>query len=81
MNVAEELGRCRIKFPDKTILLLQSGVELPSNDSGIIYEHFTPQSMDRAFIKVAKELRAFGIIKVEGDTLGEPRVIKGRNYW
>ena len=67
LNVADELVRCRIKFPNKTILLLQKGVELSSNESGVIYEHFTPQNMDRAFIKVAKELRAFGIIKVAGE--------------
>jgi hypothetical protein len=92
LNVEEELGRCRIKFPDKTIVLLQRGVELSSNDSEIIYEHFTPQSMDKAFIKVARELRAFGIIKVAGDSSvrgvdsrgidrSKPFVVEGKSFW
>lgn len=63
LNVVDELGRCRKVFPDRTILLLEKGVDLPSNVSGIVYEHFTKQNMDKAFIKVAKELRAFGLIE------------------
>jgi len=63
LNVIDELGRCRRVFPDKIILLLEKRVELSSNVSGIVYERFTPQSMDKAFTKVAKELVAFGIIK------------------
>ena len=63
LNVVDELGRCRKVFPDRTILLLEKGVDLSSNDSGIIYEHFTKQNMEKAFIKVAKELRAFGLIR------------------
>jgi hypothetical protein len=63
LNVVDELGRCRKVFPHRTILLLEKGVDLPSNDSGIIYEHFTKRNMENAFIKVAKELRAFGLIK------------------
>jgi predicted nucleotide-binding protein len=63
LNVIDELGRSREKSPSRTILLLEKGVDLPSNDKGIIYEHFTKQNMEKAFIKVAKELVAFGIIK------------------
>jgi predicted nucleotide-binding protein len=63
LNVVDELGRCRRVFPHRTILLLQKGVDLPSNVSGIVYEHFTNQNMDKALIKVAKELRALGLIK------------------
>jgi len=63
LNVLDELGRCRAVFPNRTILLLQKGVELPSNVSGIVYEHFAVQSMDRAFIKVARELTKFGLIR------------------
>jgi len=63
LNVVDELGRCRNVFRDRTILLLEKGVDLPSNVSGIVYEHFTKQNMENAFIKVAKELRAFGLIK------------------
>jgi predicted nucleotide-binding protein len=63
LNVVDELGRCRKAFPQKTILLLEKGVELPSNVSGIVYECFTKQNKENAFIKVAKELRAFGLIR------------------
>jgi len=63
LNVVDELGRCRKVFPDRTILLLEKGVDLPSNISGIVYGHFTKQNMENAFIKVARELRAFGLIK------------------
>jgi hypothetical protein len=63
LNVVDELGRCRKVFPNRTILLLQNHVELPSNDKGIVYERFTKQSMDKAFIKVAKELTEFGLLR------------------
>jgi predicted nucleotide-binding protein len=63
LNVVDELGRCRKVFPHRTILLLEKGVDLPSNVSGIVYEHFTNQNMEKAFIKVAKELGAFDFIR------------------
>jgi len=63
LNVVDELGRCRKVFPHRTILLLEKGVDLPSNVSGIIRERFTKQNMQDALIKVAKELRAFGLIR------------------
>jgi predicted nucleotide-binding protein len=63
LNVVDELGRCRKVFPDRTILLLEEGVDLPSNVSGIIRERFTKQNMEDALVKVAKELRAFGLIR------------------
>ena len=63
LNVVDELGRCRKVFPQRTILLLEKGVSLPSNVSGIVYERFTKQNMEAALIKVAKELRAFGLIR------------------
>lgn len=63
LNAVDELGRCRKVFPHRTILLLEKEVDLPSNVSGIIHERFTKQNMEDAFIKVAKELRAFGLIR------------------
>jgi predicted nucleotide-binding protein len=63
LNVIDELARSREKRSDRIVLLLQKGVSLPSNVSGIVYEHFTKQNMEKAFIKVARELRAFGLIK------------------
>jgi len=63
LNVVDELGRSRQRRPGRTILLLEKGVELPSNVEGIVYEHFAKRSMDKAFIKVARELVAFGLLK------------------
>ncbi len=63
LNVIDELARLRVIFPKKTILLLEQKIELPSNVSGIAYERFTRQSMDRAFIAIARELKEFGILK------------------
>jgi predicted nucleotide-binding protein len=63
LNVIDELARLRAVFPEKTILLVERGVDLPSNISGLTYEPFVGQSMDRAFIAIARELTAFGILK------------------
>jgi len=63
LNVIDEFERLRAVFPDKTILLLEKGVDLPSNISSLTYEPFARQSMDRAFIAIARELTAFGILK------------------
>jgi len=63
LNVVDELGRCRKVFPDRTILLLEKGVDLPSNVSGIVYGHFTKQNIGKALIKVAEELRSFELIR------------------
>jgi predicted nucleotide-binding protein len=64
MNVADELGRAREVFKNRIILLLETGVQPHTNISGIVNERFKPQSMDNAFIKIAKELRNWGFIRV-----------------
>lgn len=63
LNVIDELARSRKKQPSRTILLLEKGVDLPSNVKGIVCEHFTKQNMEKAFIKVANELKEFGLIR------------------
>ncbi|MFC1964245.1 TIR domain-containing protein [Chloroflexota bacterium] len=63
LNVIDELERLRAAFPEKTILLLEKGVDLPSNVSGLTYEPFARQSMDRAFTAITRELTEFGILK------------------
>lgn len=63
LNVIDELERLRAAFPDKTILLLEKGVDLPSNISGLTHEPFVGQSMDRAFTAIARELVEFGILR------------------
>jgi hypothetical protein len=71
MNVADELGRARVVFKNKIILLLEKGVEPHTNISEIIHERFTPASMDKAFTKITKELTGWGLIrasKAEAET-------------
>jgi len=63
MNVADELGRAREVFNNRIILLLQIGVEPHTDISEIVHERFAPQSMDKAFIKVARELTGWGLIR------------------
>jgi len=63
LNVIDELERLRATFPEKTILLMERGIELPSNVSGLTYEPFVGQSMDRAFTAIVRELTEFGILK------------------
>ena len=63
MNVADELGRAREVFKNRIILLLQRGVEPHTNVSGIVYEPFTPQNMEKVFIKIARELSNWGYLK------------------
>jgi predicted nucleotide-binding protein len=63
LNVIDELERLRAVFPEKTILLLEKGVDLPSNLSGLTREEFARQSMDRAFTAIAKELTEMKILR------------------
>lgn len=62
-NVEIEIGRFQERFPRRTIYLLEKGAFSPSNISEKVYERFTQDNMEKAFAKVARELRAFGILK------------------
>jgi len=63
LNVIDELGRLRESLPNKTILLLEREIHLPSNVSGIVHISFPQNSIEKAFTKIAKELAKFGIIR------------------
>ena len=63
-NIADELGRARQVFGNKIILLVQKGVEPHTNIKEIVHETFTTTNMENAFIKIAKELRNWGFIRV-----------------
>lgn len=63
LNVADELGRARQVFGNKIILLVQKGVEVHTNTREIVYAEFTTTSMDKAFIKVLKELKNWHFIR------------------
>ena len=43
---------------------MEEGATFPSNIDEKVWEHFTQDNMEKAFIKVANELRASGLIKV-----------------
>ena len=58
-----EIGKLQEIFKDRIIYLLQAGVKFPTNVNEKVRERFTSQNMDNAFIKIAKELREFGILK------------------
>ena len=64
LNVADELGRARVTFRNRIILLLQQGVEPHTNINEIVHERFSPGSMDKAFTKILRELKNWGMIKL-----------------
>jgi hypothetical protein len=64
LNVADELGRAREIFRNRIVLLLQRGVKPHTNVRGIVYEPFSPQNLEKSFIKVIRELRNWGFIQV-----------------
>lgn len=63
LNVIDELSSFWEAFPERVIVLLEKGAQLPSNKSGLTYEAFARQSMDRAFIAIARELTEMKILK------------------
>ena len=62
-NILIEIGKVQERFPRKAVYLLEEGATFPTNVSEKVWERFTHECTDRAFIKVAKELVAFGIIR------------------
>ena len=62
-NVSMEIGKLQELFKDRIVYLLQAGAKFSSDISEKVRERFTPQSMDKAFIKVARELKKCGILK------------------
>lgn len=62
-NVCIEIGRFQERFPRRIIYLLEEGASLPSDVSEKIHERFSQESMEEAFVKVIRELKAFGMLK------------------
>jgi predicted nucleotide-binding protein len=62
-NILNEIGRAQEILPDKMIYLLEEETKFPTNIDEKVWERFTQESMDKAFIKITKELRAFELIK------------------
>jgi predicted nucleotide-binding protein len=62
-NILNEVGRCQEIFPNRIVYLLEKGVKFPTDIDEKVWERFTGESTGKAFVKVAKELRAFGLIR------------------
>ena len=62
-NVVHEIGLAQKALPGKIIYLLEQYAEFPSNVRPKVWEKFDRTNMESAFIRVAKELKAFGIIR------------------
>ena len=62
-NVIHEIGLAQKTHGGKIIYLLEEGAEFPSNIRPKVYEPFKQRNMMNAFLHIAKELRAYGILK------------------
>jgi predicted nucleotide-binding protein len=62
-NILIEIGRSQEILPDRMIYLLEEGAKFPTDIDEKVWERFTKESMDKAFTKIAKEFRAFGLIR------------------
>jgi predicted nucleotide-binding protein len=62
MNVVHQIGLGQGLFKNHMIYLKESGCEFPSNVSPKIWQTFTRDDMSPAFEKIAKELRAMGLL-------------------
>lgn len=61
-NVIHEIGLAQEKLKHRLIYLKEEGCNFPSNISPKIWESFTQDNLENAFLKIVKELRAFGVI-------------------
>lgn len=62
LNVVHEIGLAQEKHPQHVVYLKEVGCEFPSNVASKVWENFTQDNMEKAFEKVSKELRAFGLL-------------------
>lgn len=71
-NVHIEIGRFQERFPGRTVYLLEEGASLPSNVTEKLHIRFTQGAMDGAFIELARELVAFGMLRAVKSLVKEP---------
>ena len=62
-NVIHEIGLAQGRFPNRIIYFLEEGVEYPSNVDPKVWERFNQENLENVFCRIAKELRAMGIIQ------------------
>jgi len=70
-NVIHEVGLAQKTHAGKIIYLLEEGVEFPSNIRPKVWERFNQDNMQNVFGYIARELRAFGVLRVIRATRGE----------
>jgi predicted nucleotide-binding protein len=61
-NVLHEIGLAQEKLKGRVIYLKETGCTFPSNINPKIWEDFTQTDLAPAFMKIAKELKAFKLI-------------------
>jgi predicted nucleotide-binding protein len=64
-NECIEIRKLQEKFPDRIMYLIEEGASFPPEISGILCTRFTRDNMEDAFISIAIEFRAYGILKAE----------------
>lgn len=63
-NVISEIERIRLKLDSNFLILLEEGVELPSNIAGAVtWERFSSSNTNAMFLKVIHHLRRRGVIR------------------
>lgn len=63
LNVIHEIGLAQERVKARIIYLKEDGCHFPSNVAPKVWESFTQDNMEGAFLKVVKELKAFGVIQ------------------
>lgn len=62
-NVIHEIGLAQEIVKNKIIYLKEDDCQFPSNITPKVWGSFTQDNMENAFLKIGKELKAFGIIQ------------------
>jgi len=62
-NVIHEIGLAQEKVKERIIYLKEEGCDYPSNIQPKVWEYFTQDNMEKAFLKIVKELNGFRIIQ------------------
>lgn len=61
-NVLHEVGKAQSLYSDKITYLKEVGCQFPSNFAPKVWEDFTQDNMEAAFLKIVKEFKASGFI-------------------
>lgn len=70
-NVIHEIGLAQKTHPGRIIYLLEEGTEFPSNIRPKVWGSFKQRNMMNAFLGIVRELRAYGMLKLQKYSLKE----------